>query len=250
VNDNENLSAASDEDTLTPSGISKTKRTKVGCNDALTRTGGRFCFVRRLLNTQRPLRGDRTIRQLLDDFRGQCGRKAAPLLGKKVDKHPLSSRHHIDAQLLRQCHANGRAVRIAANRSDIGRGCIRKQIDRNGHLSLELDDKNGACDRNLGRNVFLKLKHQPRITLLRRQRRLAPDRISVGGMSDTREHARHYNRSKSTEKPVRKNRTLAPDFRAALNIRTALQDIPIFLAGYSNRLSVFWRRNSNLEFAC
>ena len=58
-----------------------------------------------------------------------------------------------------------------------------------------------------------------------------------------------------------KDRALAPDFRAALNMRAALQDIPksfsletfspdILAGSLVLRRPVVQTRNSNLEFAC
>ena len=42
LNSSDSFCSFSTEETPTPSGISKMKRTKVGCTEALTRTGGRF----------------------------------------------------------------------------------------------------------------------------------------------------------------------------------------------------------------
>ena len=64
----------STEETPTPSGISNTKRTKVGCTEARTRTGGRFfaCAVG-ALQAQRALGGARALGQFAHTSGGRPG---------------------------------------------------------------------------------------------------------------------------------------------------------------------------------
>ena len=69
----------STDETPTPSGISKTKRTKVGWTDARTRIGGRFfASVDRPLLAQFALGDPRALRQFANHLGGKAGRRTVP----------------------------------------------------------------------------------------------------------------------------------------------------------------------------
>ncbi len=77
----------STDETPTPSGISNTKRTKVGCTEARTRIGGRFFGVRgRALQAQRALGDARALGQFADHFGRQAGGGPLQLSGRKSTK--------------------------------------------------------------------------------------------------------------------------------------------------------------------
>src|SRR6478672_8882822 len=97
----------STDEAPTPSGISNTKRTKVGCTDARTRIGGRF-FASAAASCWRKAR---SAARALGQFADHRGRKAwrltAPRVRQEIDEHPLAGRHGVDGHPARQRKPDG-----------------------------------------------------------------------------------------------------------------------------------------------
>ena len=84
VNDSVSFCSFSAEETPTPSGISNTKRTKVGCTDARTRIGGRFFGLGdRPLLTQRALGVPRALGQFTDHLERKAGGGPSQVSGNR-----------------------------------------------------------------------------------------------------------------------------------------------------------------------
>ena len=206
------------DDTLTPSGISNTKRTKVGCTRARTLTGGLFLAAATAsLRAKRPLGGPRPRRQFANDFGGKRRRRTGPAIGQKIDEDPLARRHGIDGRPPRQRQPDRGAVGVAPRRTDIVRDGIRQFIDGNIHRALEVNDDDRTRGRHLGLDVLGKPEHQPGEAARGGKRRLAPHRI-VGtaglgkGQADEQQEKTQYT-AKAMESPSAPMRGPATQFQ-------------------------------------
>ena len=86
-----------------------------------------------------------------DDILRQTGRRSGPRRRQQIDEQLFAGAHRIDGHLLRQRHADRRAVGIAPRRADIIGGKLGHAID--GHIDrlLEGDDQHVAG--NFGRRI-------------------------------------------------------------------------------------------------
>src|SRR3954469_10412046 len=110
----------STEDTPTPSGISKTKRTKVGCTEARTRICGRFLLsaAARWARNARSATRARSASSLTTSIgRLRGGRLHPPR--QEVDEGSLAGIHGVDGDAPRQRQPDGAAVGIAAGGVDV-----------------------------------------------------------------------------------------------------------------------------------
>ena len=92
----------STDETPTPSGISKTKRTKVGCTEARTRTGLRF-IASAAVRCWRKARSAARARSTVRGSPRPGGRRlAAPCVRQEIDEHPFAGGHGVDGHPTRQ----------------------------------------------------------------------------------------------------------------------------------------------------
>ena len=180
LKNNVSFCSFSTEETPTPSGISKTKRTKVGCTEARTRIGGRFLAAASVARwTQRALGRAGPIGQFPDHVRRQARRRTGPGIGQKVDEQPFAGGHGIDGDPARQRQADGHAVGIAPRRADIIGHGVRDRFDGTSTGCLKRMTRMEPAVVTSEFDIVGEFDHQPGIAAGRRKRRLALDRIAL-----------------------------------------------------------------------
>ena len=221
LNNSDSFWSFSTLETPTPSGISNTKRTKVGCTEARTRIGDRFwaCAAARCWRKARS-----AARARSDSSRTtSAGRPAAgrSSVGQQVDEHPLARRHGVDGHLARQRQPDRRAVGIAPRRPDIIGHRVGQFFDRNVHRALEPDHEDGAGGRHLGLDVLGELEHQPGVAAGSRKRRLAPHRL---GLADRRRGQAEQDQPGREPRSPAASRDVQPGQRRAVRAQARPRD--------------------------